>query len=102
MFEWIDTIVIGLIVGAVASGRNDSSAGDLSRSKKASSLSSKRRRTWTDGPVQARAQEGLLLAVDEVAAAVLLPAGFIRLAAEWFFLSVADGLDVVGTYPTLH
>src|SRR3989454_12813016 len=33
---------------------------------------------------------------------VLLPAGFVRLAAERFFFAVADGLDVVGGDATLN
>ena len=37
-----------------------------------------------------------LLLIDEVAAAVLLPTGFVGFHAERLFLAVADRLDAVG------
>src|SRR6266567_2974022 len=43
-----------------------------------------------------RNQRALLLSVDEVGAAVLLPACLGALGASRFFLAVADGLDTVG------
>jgi hypothetical protein len=42
-----------------------------------------------------------LFFVDEVAAAVLLPATFVRLGAERFFLAVADGLDAIAAHSRL-
>lgn len=40
-------------------------------------------------------KSSLLLAVDEVIAAILLPAGFATLIAERLFLAKADDLDLV-------
>ncbi len=37
-----------------------------------------------------------LLLIDEVAAAILLPAGFVFFHAERLFFAVADGLNAVG------
>src|SRR4029077_12564061 len=37
-----------------------------------------------------------LLGADEVASAILLPAGFVALAAEGLFFAEADGADAVG------
>jgi hypothetical protein len=37
-----------------------------------------------------------LLGADEVASAVLLPAGFVALGAEGLFFAEADGADAVG------
>src|SRR5258708_27457924 len=38
----------------------------------------------------------VLLGADEVAAAILLPAGFVVLGAEGLFLAEADGADAIG------
>src|SRR5260370_42600435 len=43
-----------------------------------------------------------LLLIHEVAAAVLLPAAFVRLRAERLFLAVADGFDAIAGYSSLH
>src|SRR5215510_12932800 len=44
----------------------------------------------------------LLLRVREMTAAILLPAAFIRLATERFFLTVADGLYPARRQPCLN
>src|ERR1700733_5394086 len=41
-----------------------------------------------------------LLLINEMAAAVLLPASFVAFCAEGFFLAVADGLDPAGADAT--
>src|ERR1700692_3702457 len=43
----------------------------------------------------------LLLFVDEMSPAVLLPATFVRLSAEWLLFAEADGLDATATYSSL-
>lgn len=43
-----------------------------------------------------------LLAVDEVPAAILLPAFFVGLCAERTLFAVADGPNAVGCDPTLN
>ena len=41
-------------------------------------------------------RQSLLLAVNEVIAAILLPAGLVALGAERLFLAIADDLDLAG------
>src|SRR5712671_7868529 len=43
-----------------------------------------------------------LLFIYEVAAAILLPTGFVGFGAERFLLAVADGLDAIATNSGLH
>src|SRR6266446_6543749 len=42
-----------------------------------------------------------LLFINEVPAAILLPAGLVRFCAERLFFTIADGLDAIATDPAL-
>src|ERR1700692_4062301 len=49
----------------------------------------------------ARRSTTLLFFVDEVSAAILLPAAFVRFGTEWLFFSVANRLDATAAYSGL-
>src|ERR1700685_1506341 len=42
-----------------------------------------------------------LVFVNEVCAAILLPAPLVRFGAEWLLFPVADGFDAIATNPSL-
>jgi spermidine synthase len=57
---------------------------------------------WGTADAMPRASKVRLLLVYEVAAAVLLPAGFVFFHAERLFFAVADGLDAAGANSSGH
>ena len=84
-----------------AQGRRDDSVGE-ERKRKRGGLPFAKFARGKAAPLSPRGEEGLWLGRDEVAATILLPAGFVGFPAERLFLAKADSVEIGGRNAEVH